>query len=353
MKLQMGLKYGFPSEDIVTGIAIQCRGWKSIYFNPVRKGFLGVAPTTLLQSLVQHKRWSEGQFLIGVSECSPFIYGHGRIPIQLQLSYIPYIFWSPNFLPTLYYIAVPSLCLFRAVSLFPKVTSLWFLPFAYIVITSYSYSLGEFLCCGGTLQGWWNEQRMWVFRRTSSYFFAFLETILKLTGFAKSGFVVTAKVADEDVLQRFMRDEMEFGAPSPMFTLLATLAVLNLFTFTWTLAKVVMDWEIMVLEPLALQVVLCGLVVLINLPVYQGLFFRKDNGKMPASVTSKSVIVSHTPAQGDFRRPAWIGMFMAELWFSFFWFINQSVRWNPIRRYTFKEKLYQRSLSPTLLVQFA
>ncbi|KAK3022669.1 hypothetical protein RJ639_045435 [Escallonia herrerae] len=51
--------------------------------------------------------------------------------------------------------------------------------------------------------------------------------------------------------------------------------------------------------------------------------------------------VSHIPAQGDFRRPAWIGMFMAELWFSFFWLITQSVRWNPIRRYTFKERLYQ------------
>ncbi|KAK3022670.1 hypothetical protein RJ639_045436 [Escallonia herrerae] len=52
--------------------------------------------------------------------------------------------------------------------------------------------------------------------------------------------------------------------------------------------------------------------------------------------------VSHIPAQGDFGRPAWIGMFMAELWFSFFWLITQSVRWNPIRRCTFKERLYQR-----------
>ena len=59
---QMGLKYGCPMEDVLTGLSIQCRGWKSIYFTPERKVFLGVAPTTLLQSLIPHKRWSEGDF---------------------------------------------------------------------------------------------------------------------------------------------------------------------------------------------------------------------------------------------------------------------------------------------------
>ncbi|KAK3010021.1 hypothetical protein RJ639_010984 [Escallonia herrerae] len=86
---------------------------------------------------------------------------------------------------------------------------------------------------------------------------------------------------------------------------------------------------------------------------YLPLFETKGaKGRIPYWFYAGS-IVSHIPAQGDFRRPAWIGMFMAELWFSFFWFITQSVRWNPIRRYTFKERLYQRSLSPTLSVQFA
>ncbi|CAL5410300.1 unnamed protein product [Camellia sinensis] len=41
---EMGLKYGCPVEDVITGLAIQCRGWRSVYFNPERKGFLGVGP---------------------------------------------------------------------------------------------------------------------------------------------------------------------------------------------------------------------------------------------------------------------------------------------------------------------
>lgn len=159
---EMGLKYGFASEDFVTGLAMLCRGWKSIYFNPERAGFMGLAPTTLLQSLGQHTRWSEGQFQIGLSKCCPFVYGYKKIPLALQFSYSPYLFWAPNALPTLYYVSIPGLCLFKGISLFPKVSSWWTVPFLYVIITQYAYSLGEFVSCGGTYKGWWNEQRMWL-----------------------------------------------------------------------------------------------------------------------------------------------------------------------------------------------
>jgi cellulose synthase/poly-beta-1,6-N-acetylglucosamine synthase-like glycosyltransferase len=117
----MGLKYGCPVEDIITGLAIQCRGWRSIYFNPERKGFLGVAPTTLLQSLVQHKRWAEGDFQIFASRYCPLVMGYKKIPLKLQITYCVYLLWAPNCLATLYYVVVPSLCLLRGISLFPEV----------------------------------------------------------------------------------------------------------------------------------------------------------------------------------------------------------------------------------------
>lgn len=117
----MGLKYGCVVEDVLTRLSIQCRGWRSVYFKPERKGFLGVAPTTLLQSLVQHKRWSGGDFQITLSRHCPFVYGHRKIPLKLQLCYCNYLLWAANSLPSLYYVTVPSLCLVRGISLFPKV----------------------------------------------------------------------------------------------------------------------------------------------------------------------------------------------------------------------------------------
>uniref|UniRef100_A0A5B7B305 Putative cellulose synthase-like protein E6 isoform X1 n=1 Tax=Davidia involucrata TaxID=16924 RepID=A0A5B7B305_DAVIN len=289
---EMGLKYGCPVEDVITGLSIQCRGWKSIYFNPERKGFVGVAPTTLVQTLVQHKRWSEGDFQIFFSKYCPFVYGHGKIPLRLQASYCCYLLWAPNCLPTLFYVSVPSLCILRGISLFPKLSSLWILPFAYVTVAKYGYSLGEFLWFKGTFQGWWNNQRMWVFKRSTSYLFGFTAIILKSLGFGSSGFVVTAKVAaDEEVSERYEKEVMEFGGEdgaSPMFNIIATLALINLFCFVGGVLKFT-DTKTEVLAP---QILLCGLLVLINLPIYQGLFFRKDKGRMPTSITCQSVILA-------------------------------------------------------------
>ncbi|XP_050288234.1 cellulose synthase-like protein E1 isoform X3 [Quercus robur] len=287
---EMGLKYGCPVEDVITGLAIQCRGWRSIYFNPERKGFLGVAPTTLLQSLVQHKRWSEGDFQIFASRYSPFVMGYKKIPLKLQLSYCYFLLWAANCLATLYYVVVPSLCLLRGISLFPEISNSWVLPFAFVIFVHRAYSLGEFVFFGGTLQGWWNDQRMWLYKRMTSYFFGFLDNILRLLGFSKSAFVITAKVTDDDVSQRYKQEIMEFGTSSPMFTILATLALLNTFCFIGGMVRVIVDVEILVWERFTLQILLCGLLVFINLPVYQGLFLRKDNGSMPTSVTCQSIM---------------------------------------------------------------
>ena len=107
--LQMGLIYGCSSEDFITGLAIQCRGWKSLYYNPNRKAFLGVAPTTLDVVLVQQKRWSEGMFQIFFSKYCPFTYGHGKIKLGAQMGYCMYLLWAPISFPTLYYVIVPPL----------------------------------------------------------------------------------------------------------------------------------------------------------------------------------------------------------------------------------------------------
>ncbi|XVE62580.1 hypothetical protein DITRI_Ditri06bG0129600 [Diplodiscus trichospermus] len=289
---EMGLKYGCAVEDVITGLSIQCKGWKSIYLDPERQAFLGVAPTTLLQMLVQQKRWSEGHLQIFLSRSCSLLYGHKKIPLKLQLAYCSYNLWAANFLPTLYYVAVPCLCLLKGVSLLPKTSSPWVLPFAYVAFAHRAYSLGEFIRCGGTFRGWYNDQRIWLFKRTTSYLFAFFDTILKLLGYSKPAFVITAKAAEENVTERYEQELIEFGATSPMFDILATLAMLNIFSCFGAIKKVILDADhySKVLNQFGLQILLCLVLVTINLPVYQALFFRKDNGRMPSSTTCKSII---------------------------------------------------------------
>ena len=162
-----------------------------------------------------------------------------------------------------------------------------------MIFAKYGGSLVEFLWCGGTALGWWNDQRLWLYKRTSSYLFAFIDTILKTLGFSESAFVVTAKVADQDVLERYEKEIMEFGDTSSMFTILSTLALLNLFCLIGAVKRVIIDDGFVKLyETMIFQILLCSTLVLINWPLYQGLFLRKDNGKMPSSLTAKTLVLA-------------------------------------------------------------
>ena len=176
-----------------------------------------------------------------------------------------------------------------------QLSSPWFLPFAYTITAIYTYSLAEFLLCGGTILGWWNEQRMWLYKRTSSYLFALIDTIMKFLGFSEMKFVITSKVADEQVSQRYLNEIMEFGVHSPMFTILASIALINLSSFSVLIKKMFVGDEQrkkMIMEKLSLQILLCGVLVLINFPLFKAIFIRKDKGKMPNSVTTKAAVVS-------------------------------------------------------------
>uniref|UniRef100_A0A1S4BLZ1 Cellulose synthase-like protein E6 n=1 Tax=Nicotiana tabacum TaxID=4097 RepID=A0A1S4BLZ1_TOBAC len=293
------LKYGCAVEDVITGLAIQCRGWKSVYFNPERKGFLGLAPTTLLETLVQHKRWAEGNFQIFLSKYCPFIYGKGKIPLKLQISYCNFLLCAPNWMPTLYYTIVPSLFVTLGIRHCRQLSSPWMLPYAHVAIATTTYSLAEHLWCGGTLKGWWNDQRLWIYKRLTSYLFAFFQTIFTLAGFVKSGFVITAKGSDnENVSQRYEQEIMEFGTTSssstPMFNVLATIAVWNLFCLGDVMLRVIMDPHeaAVIVESLGIQILLTGLIVVVNLPLYEGLFLRNDKGCMPFAVTCSSLVLA-------------------------------------------------------------
>lgn len=154
------------------------------------------------------------------------------------------------------------------------------------------FSVAELICSGSTLKGWWNEQRMWLYKRLTSFLLAFAENILKLIGFAQSGFVITTKVAEEDVSHRYEQEIMEFGAPSLMFKILATIALFCLFSLASIAERSIRESGRAIIDDLGLQMMLSGSVVIINLPLYQAMFFRKDTGRIPFSVTFQSLVLA-------------------------------------------------------------
>ncbi|KAK8937193.1 Cellulose synthase-like protein E1 [Platanthera zijinensis] len=289
---EMGVKYGCAVEDIITGFSIQCRGWKSAYLNPKRAAFLGLAPTTLSQSLVQIQRWAEGHLQFLLSKYCPPLYGFGRTKLGLQIGHIFCGSWGFSSIPTLIYVVIPSICIVHGISVFPSVSSFWFAPFAFVIAFSNAFSFWESHFYGATFKCWWNGNRMDLYRRTTSYLFALVNTTLKLLGIADSSFVVTPKVAHDETLKRYERGIIEFGSTSPMFTVLSTVAMLNLFCLIGGAVNVLAGGGMGALEQLSLQFFLCAALVLINLPIYHASFFRNDEGRILMYTTLLSVAIA-------------------------------------------------------------
>ncbi|KAK7320310.1 hypothetical protein VNO77_29671 [Canavalia gladiata] len=288
---EMGLVYGTPVEDIATGLVISCRGWKSIYYNPERKAFVGVAPTSLEVACVQHKRWSEGMFQVFFSKYCPFIYGHGKINFGVQMGYCNYLLWAPMSLPTLCYLIVSPICLLHGIPLFPQLSSPWSLAFAYAFLANYGYSLCEYLSCGSTAKGWWNLQRMKLIHRTTSYLFGFLDAMTKQLGLSQTNFSITDKAVTDDIQKRYEQEVIDFGGSPIMLTILATVALLNLFGLIGGIKRIMMDLESNSSQ-LIVQIMLCSLMVLINLPVFEALFIRNDKGCISSLVMLKSIVLA-------------------------------------------------------------
>ncbi|KAK3121719.1 hypothetical protein QOZ80_8BG0659630 [Eleusine coracana subsp. coracana] len=286
---EIGIIYDCPVEDVITGLAIHCRGWESVNINPSRPAFIGVGPTTLTQTILQHKRFSEGNFLIFLSKYCPFLFGHGQISLLHQMGYSIYGLWAPNSLPTLFYVTIPSLGLAKGTPLFPEMTSPWITPFVYITVVKNMYSIYEALLSGDTLRGWWNGQRMWMVKRITSYLYGFIDTIKKLLGMSDMGFVITSKVSDEDQEKRYEKEIMEFGMFSTEFVIIATVALLNLVCLVGGLNQIMRSSGKMLFNVLFIQVLLCAVLVIINSPIYEAMFLRKDKGRIPFSVTLSSI----------------------------------------------------------------
>jgi hypothetical protein len=179
----------------------------------------------------------------------------------------------------------PSLKYNLASSKITQISSPWFLPFAYVVLAAYSCSLVESLKCGDTAVKWWNAQRMWLIRRISSYLLAAIDTIRRMLGISESGFALTAKVSDSQALERYKKGLKEFGSFTTMFVIIATIALLNLICMVFGAATALLYGGSTGLGALFIQAVLCVLVVAINFRVYEALFLRRDDCRLPSSIS--------------------------------------------------------------------
>ncbi|GAB4834600.1 hypothetical protein Ancab_032862 [Ancistrocladus abbreviatus] len=287
---KLGFRYGSLVEDYYTGYRLQSEGWNSIFCHPDRPAFLGDSPVALIDLLGQCKRWCIGLLEVLFSKYSTITYGVRSMGLLMGLAYSHYACWGIWSIPIGIYAFIPQLALLNGISTFPKATDLWFFLYLFLFIGANLQDLLDYVVANGTIQRWWNCQRMWMISGLSSFLFGCLEFSLKSFGIAMPGFSLTAKVQEDELSKRYEQGTYEFGVPSPLFVPMTMAAIINLITLVIGSIMAILRGRIS--EELVMQILLSGFVAINCWPIYQAIALRSDKGRMPTKVTLISMCLT-------------------------------------------------------------
>jgi hypothetical protein len=118
---QLGWRYGSTSEDVLTGLTIHRRGWRSVYCTPDPPAFLGCAPSGGSATMTQQKRWSIGLLKILLSKnCPIFATLIDKLQFRQCLAYLWLFSWALSGVPELCYATLPVYYIISNSHLLPK-----------------------------------------------------------------------------------------------------------------------------------------------------------------------------------------------------------------------------------------
>ncbi|KAM7485222.1 hypothetical protein LguiA_001231 [Lonicera macranthoides] len=277
-------------EDYFTGFNLHCEGWTSVYFNPPKAAFLGTGTTSLNDLLVQGTRWVAGCAEVCLSSFNPVIYGLLRMSVFQSMCYGLAAYYPFICIPMWCLATIPQLCLLNGIVLYPEVSSSFFMVFSFIFLSSQFKHVEEVLSTGGSMKTWENEQRMWMMR-TVSQFYGSVDAIMETIGMRDSSFLPTNKVVDDKQVKRYQADIYDFQVPTMILAPLCTLLIINTASFTVGVTKIVLEGS---LNEMFVQVFMSFFVVATNYPMVEGMVLRKDNARIPASVTLLSAVSALT-----------------------------------------------------------
>ncbi|PWA84755.1 cellulose synthase-like B4 [Artemisia annua] len=228
---KVGWLYGAATEDVLTGINIHGRGWKSVLTSPVPLAFLGCAPTTYPSSLKQQKRWANGLFEILFTSNNPLLLTiKGKLWFRQALGYLWVCMWALRSIPESCYAVLPAYCIITNSNFLPKINEPAFLiPMGIFVIYNL-YVFWEFKSLGVSARMWWNLQTMGRVNTITAWLFSFISVMLKLIGLSQTVFELTQKEQSPnngDDEGRFTYDKSPMIIPGVFILLINLTALVN------------------------------------------------------------------------------------------------------------------------------
>ncbi|KAH9669529.1 cellulose synthase-like protein B4 [Citrus sinensis] len=284
---KVGFLYGSITEDMITGMMIHAKGWRSGYCSPDPRAFLGCGALADPAAMSQQKRWATGFLEILFSKTNPiFACFTSKLQFRQCLAYLWILIWGLRSIPEVCYAALPAYCIITNSSFLPKIQELGIcIPVTLIVIYKV-YTLSDYIRIGFPIDSWWVNSCMERIFATGAWFLGLLNVILKFLGLSETIFEITQKFhqprtpaddcGEDD-------DKMIFDE-SPVFIPGTTILLVHVTA----LAMALLGLEAQGGQGTGLGEFFCSTyVVLCFLPFLQGLFRRGKYG-IPLPTICKS-----------------------------------------------------------------
>ncbi|GMN46343.1 hypothetical protein TIFTF001_015526 [Ficus carica] len=286
---EVGFLHYSVAEDYLTGFALQCKGWNSVYLSSSKPQFLGSGVTNLNDLLTQGTRWSSGLVEVGISKFCPFIYSPSKMSFLEKMCYGNLSFFPLYCLPLWCFATIPQLCLLKGIPLYPEVSNSYFIIFMLLFISSLVQHSYEILITGGSLRSLIYEQRIWMMKAITSHLYGTLDAFVKRIGMREANFLPTNKAEDDERVKLYENGIYDFRTSMMFLGPLVALVILNVGSLLAGITRAILVGD---LHKMFVQVFISFYILALNYPIIEGMVIRKDKGRIPTLITILSALLS-------------------------------------------------------------
>ncbi|KAK4405839.1 Cellulose synthase-like protein G2 [Sesamum angolense] len=168
-----------------------------------------------------------------------------------------------------------------------EVSDPYFIAFAFVFLSPQLKHVQEVVSFGDSLWTLLYELRVWMMKSGACYFFALMNAFLHKLGLHEANFSLTSKVVDDEQTRRYEQGIYDFQVSPLLLNPLCSLYILNLATLILGIPRIFHAGD-----QFFAQAFLSFFGVIVNYHLLEGMFLRKDNGRIAPSVTLLSVAIS-------------------------------------------------------------
>lgn len=170
-----------------------------------------------------------------------------------------------------------------------QVSSPWFIVFLGNYILYVGQAIGDSLISGMLFKQWWYEERCWMMKVVSAFFFGSLSVILKFIGIGQVNFELTNKTTEVGTLERYSKGVFDFQGTGLLIIPLITVATTNATCLAVGVWRMVRERSS---DLMMGEVIVSSIILIFTQPILEGILVRNDEGKVPTSPFLFSMILS-------------------------------------------------------------